>query len=63
MRSCRLLKEGLSLSNRGNRGGVMRVSSHQLFFLHSNEPLRFLEIHYKGGRPDGPIHGLVGKGS
>ncbi|KAI9311235.1 cytosol aminopeptidase family, catalytic domain-containing protein [Dichotomocladium elegans] len=26
----------------------------------SEEPLRFLEIHYHGG--DGPLHGLVGKG-
>lgn len=26
----------------------------------SQEPLRFLEIHYNGG--DGPLYGLVGKG-
>lgn len=29
--------------------------------LASQEPLRFLEIHYNGG--DGPLYGLVGKGT
>ena len=28
----------------------------------STEPLRFLEIHYKGGKEGDKVHGLVGKG-
>ncbi|KAG2217987.1 hypothetical protein INT45_006241 [Circinella minor] len=28
----------------------------------SDEPLRFLEIHYKGGNETDPVYGLVGKG-
>lgn len=28
----------------------------------SREPLRFLEIHYKGGKEGDKAHGLVGKG-
>ncbi|KAI7862489.1 hypothetical protein BDF14DRAFT_1854591 [Spinellus fusiger] len=28
----------------------------------SHEPLRFLEVHYKGGKETDPVHALVGKG-
>jgi aminopeptidase len=33
-----------------------------VFFFASVEPLRFLEIHYKGGKEGDRPHGLVGKG-
>lgn len=38
--------------------GIAIDDMHHLFI--SQEPLRFLEIHYNGG--DGPLYGLVGKG-